>query len=257
VPANFNGGIHPGKTRATWPFCDISYGGQELQIQPYETLVAGWTDDANGAVPADAYPFGTDGPPGGPALYPCRAYVNGQGFQIGKVRPGLGCLIPLFGQEVPVTNYQVLTKSLPMTTQRVVSFGAPANSIVGGYDLDGTPLYLCQASFGGGLVPGKTRPPWNSCDVGWGGTEHFVDTYYVLVPAFSRTYYVDTNTYDTAGVFSAGNEADGTKLGACRHAYQNSIQVGKFLPDSFDGLCDFGFAGVEVALPEEFDVLSF
>jgi len=241
--ANFNGGVHPGKTRANWSFCDISFGGQEVTIQPYETLVPAWTDGANGSVPADAFPFGTDGS-GGPTLYPCRAYVNGQGFQVGKVRPGLGCVIPLFNQEVVVATYQVLTSSLPLTAQTVNSAVAPANSIIGGYDLDGTPLHVCQALFGGGLVPGKTRTPWTSCDVSYAGAEHFVSSYNVLIPTFKAA----TN------VFAAGSESNGNVLGVCQASYQNSTQVGKYLTS---GLCAFPFGGMEIGVTAGPHVLSF
>jgi hypothetical protein len=98
--------------------------------------------------------------------------------------------------------------------------------------------------FGGGLVPGKTRPPWKYCDVGWGGSEHSVTSYNVLVPSFKAA----------TDVFTAGNEADGSVLGVCNASYQNSTQVGKYLSS---GLCAFGYAGTEVGVPAGPHVLSF
>lgn len=243
--ANVGGGVHPGKIRSGWSACDIGYGGQEIKVQPYETLVAGWTDEVGGAVPYDARSFGTDGA-GGPDLYPCRAYLDGDGYQLGKVRPGLGaCFIPYAGQEVAVARYQVLTNAIPTFAQN--STGAHPNAgIVGGYDSDGTPLYVCQAAFGGGLVPGKARADLKSCVVAWGGGEHYVSDYSVLAE--------NVDPPPPGRIFPAGNESDGTVLGICRAHYQNSWQVGKYVSN---GACNFGFGGAEVSVTSNYFVIAF
>lgn len=242
--APWGGGLHPGKVHPDWTSCDISFGGQELFVFPFETLVAGWTDESNGGVPDDAFAFGNDGA-GGPTLYSCRGYLDGAGLQVGKVRPGLGaCAIPYGGQEVFVGEYQVLTSTLPLATQAIDSASPPSNALVGGFDADGAPLYVCQASFGGGLVPGKTRSNWNGCDVSFGGSENFVNSYNVLVPDFQAPN----------NIFVGGNESDGTPLGVCQASYQNSTQVGKYLTS---GACNFGFGGAEISLTSGFEVLSF
>ena len=186
--ANYNGSIQVGKTRASWQSCDIGYGGSEVFVKPYESLVAAYVDAAGDAVPSNAVPMGTDGN-GGPTLYACRAYLNGNGYQLGKVRPGLGgCYIPYGGSEQLATRYQVLTSSpdwpwgdaLPLETVNVNSAPPFNGAMVGGYDTDNAPLYICQAQFNGGYIPGKTRSSWSSCDVSWGGAEHFVSNYNVV-----------------------------------------------------------------------------
>ena len=242
--APWQGGLQPGKTHPDWTSCDIGFGGQELFVFPYETLVAGWTDEASGAVPDNALAFGNDGS-GGPTLYPCRGYLDGAGLQVGKVRPGLGaCAVPYGGQELYITDYQVLTTTLPLTSSSVDSAAPPSGALIGGFDSDGAPLYVCEALFGGGFVPGKTRANWNGCDVSFGGSENFVTSYNVLIPTFQAP----------GSFFVAGNEADGTPLGVCQASYQNSTQVGKYLTS---GACNFGFGGAEVSLGSGFQVLSF
>jgi|CZKU01.1.fsa_nt_gi hypothetical protein len=243
--ANYQGSLQVGKTRGSWQSCDISFGGQEVFLKPYESLVGPWTDGSGDTMSSNALAFGTDGS-GGPPLYPCRAYLNGNGYQLGKVRPGLGgCYIPYGGSEQIATRYQVLTGELALVTQGFSNATPPSNALVGGYDTDNAPFYVCQAVFNGGYVPGKTRSSWHSCDVSWGGSEHFVSSYNVLVPFFKAA---------PGTIFQAGLDTNGSPLGICHASYQNSQQVGKYL--SY-GACNFGFGGHEVSLNSGYQVLSF
>jgi len=235
---NYQGGVYPGKTRSDWAFCDI---GRGRQIQPYETLVAAWTDETNGTVPSNAYAFGNDGSNGnqGPTLYPCRAYLDGLGLQLGKVRPGLwGCRIPYGWQEVVATTYQVLTTTFSLTTRTINSANPPSDALVGGYDSDesSTPFYLCQAQYppGGGYVPGKVRKTWSSCDVSYGGTEHYVSTYNVLVPDFEP----QVGAVFPAGYLSVGGPV--YTIGICQASYQNSMQVGTYTEGASPAGCSLG-----------------
>jgi len=214
-------------------------------VSTYETLVTNWIDEVDGAVPSNAYPFGTDGA-GGPTLYPCRAFPSGiRGYQLGKVRPGLsGCFVPYDGQEIAVAQYQVLTTTVPLAV--VSNNGQPPcpYCVVGGYDHDSSNLYVCQAWIGGGFVPGKTRADLTSCIVAWDGSEHYISDYNILTPAYGTS----------PQVYAAGNESDGTVLGICHANYQNSMQLGKFVGT---GACNFGFGGAEVSLSSGFSVLRF
>jgi hypothetical protein len=240
--AKYQSGLQPGKTRPDWAYCDIGFNGAEVAVAPYETLVAAWTDETNGAVPTNAFAFGTDGS-GGSALYPCRAYVNGSGYELGKVRPGIGaCYIPYNGQELQETRYQVLTSTLPWVAGSVSS--APPGALVGGYDSNDAPLYVCQAQYGGGFVPGKTRTDWNYCDVSFSGQEHHVTSFNVLFAQFKSS---------PGTIVDAGYESNGSVLGVCRLQGANA-QVGKYLSS---GACNFGYGGQEVSDTSGYQVLSF
>jgi hypothetical protein len=250
----YQGSLQVGRTRTDWQYCDIGFNGSEVALQAYESLVGGWIDETNGDVPSNALPFGNDGT-GGPTLYSCRAFLSGNGYQLGKVRPGFGgCFIPYNTSEVSISPYQVLTSALPLVTQTMSSAAPPSAALVGGYDTDNEPLYPCQAFLDGvGYVPGKTRPSWNNCDVGYSGTENHMLNYNVLVPQFK-----------TPGtVYQAGTDSDGSPLGICRGSYSSSDsssseQVGKYLTD---GTCSFGVGGVVggmvVSLTSGFQVLAF
>jgi hypothetical protein len=117
--------------------------------------------------------------------------------------------------------------------------------LIGGYDVNGTPLYVCVANYGSGQVPGKVPSGWTSCDVPYGGGEHYVSSYSVLVPNFKSP---------PGTIFNAGTDSDGYQLGICRASYQNSMQVGRYRTRT--QTCNFGYANNEVVLSSNYWVLS-
>jgi len=244
----YHNGLHPGTTRADWTYCDIGWGTKEYAVQPYETLVPAWIDATNGSVPSNALPFGTDGS-GGPTLYACRGYY-GQAMQVGKVRSGLGsCRVPVSGSEIQLAKYQVLTSTLPLRTQIVSGAAPPSGAVVGGYDTDGSPLYVCQApSSGGALAPGSARPDRTTCAIAWGGWTQYVSSYNVLFPNFKAP---PPGTF-----FQAGYEDTGTPLGVCHASYNGTTQVGKYLTTNGTA-CNFAYGSVEISLASGFQVLAF
>jgi hypothetical protein len=249
--AEYQGGVHPGKTRADRSVCYVGWGGREIPLSTYQTLRTDWTWAWSGAVPDSAVEFGCEQPGWlggcGAMLYPCRAYFGG-GLHPGKIRPGFdGCYIPYGGSEIHVASYEVLLGTVPVEAVAVTP-GAPlpAEAVVGGYDIDGTPLYPCSAPFQGGIHPGKTRADWGTCDVSWGGGEHWIASFNVLVPKFMDPWHTEA--------YAAGHEANGDWLGVCRSSYGGSLQVGKFV--SWAGSCNFGFYGNEVAVWSGFPILG-
>ena len=252
-------GTQPGKFREGLPGCSFGFGGQEI-YEPtpwFEFLVFGWSIASSGAVPANAVVGGYEAPgPGqlvGPALYYCRASLgNTSDWQLGKIRPGFGaCLIPYGGREVYATQYNVLVQGIPYTTVSASNGAVPPDAIRGGRDDDGTDLYICNAFFMGGQHPGKLRSSFGGCDISWGGTEHVVKTYQVLVPAWS-IYPPAPQTVDAFN-FPAGTDINGTLLHVCRAPYLGTVQLGK------TGMnwttCNFGYGGKEI-LVSNYDILS-
>ncbi len=89
-------------------------------------------------------------------------------------------LFPFNGAEVPEEAYEVLME----TALWIDSDGTgrvPIGAVVCGNDVDGTPLFVARAIFNGGTHPGKTRPGLNGALIGWGGTEHVVAPYQIMV----------------------------------------------------------------------------
>jgi hypothetical protein len=136
-----------------------------------------------GQIPAGAQPQGheADGTPLWVARSPGYADpLHLPGIQPGKVRPGFGgALIPFGGREVLVTDYEVLMEAgvwVPAAGGQT-----PDGAIVCGREANGDPLFVCRAAFDGGLQPGKVRFAFGAADIGWGGAEHPVTNYEVLV----------------------------------------------------------------------------
>lgn len=109
-------------------------------------------------------------------LYICRANYRG-GVHPGKLYHGR-CNIGWGGEEISLTQYQVLTSRVSLGWVADSFGGIPTNAIAGGYQHDG-PLYICQARFHGGLHPGKVVG--ENCNIGWGGREEIIPHYNVLV----------------------------------------------------------------------------
>jgi hypothetical protein len=254
-------GTQPGKFRQGLPGCSFGFGGQEIYdfAPSFQFLIIPWKLASSGEVPANAVVGGYEAPaPGqlaGPALYYCRAFLGTTStsyWQLGKIRPEFGaCLIPYGGKEVPATDYNVLVQGIPYASVTASNGVVPPDAIRGGRDDDGTDLYICNAFFMGGQHPGKLRSDFGGCDVSWGGTEHVVTTYQVLVPAWS-IYPPAPGTVDAFN-FPAGTDIDGTLLQVCRAPYLGGVELGKTRWDWTT--CNFGYGGKEI-LVSDYDILS-
>jgi len=141
-----------------------------------------WTAASAGGIPEGAVPAGREAPPKSETLFACRAAISG-GLHLGKVRTGFaGCKIGWGGSEQTVPNYQVLTGQ----GYRWVLAKAgelPARAVQAGeeHPPGKEALYVCRAWFNGGTHPGKFRPAFRACGIGWSGKEHMVPEYEVLV----------------------------------------------------------------------------
>ena len=244
-----------GRFRADFTGCDFGYGGREITDPDFKFLVTSWQDASSGSVPSNAVIGGWDAGSPWPPLYYCRAHLAGSDLEPGKIRPGFpGCLIPYGGVEQVATYYQVLVSlspAMPLTT--VVASGGyvPPDAIRGGTDNDGTPLYLCTAVYGGGSHPGKLKPAFKGCDVSYGGGEHVVASYSVLVPKWvkfapSPPWYLDFD-------FPAGTDTSGLPLYVCRAYFGLGVYPGKM--QATWTACNFGWGGTEQH-STDFDVLS-
>ena len=57
----------------------------------------------------------------------------------------------------------------------------PKEAFVGGYDDEGSPLYVVRAYYKGGLYPGYIKKGWSFCGIGYGKKFVGVEKYEVLV----------------------------------------------------------------------------
>jgi hypothetical protein len=169
-----------------------------------------WMDASGGVVPPGAVQGGQEAPPEFEALYVCRASFNNS-VQPGKVRPGFGaCEIPYGGAAFRVPRYQVLVG----TGSRWVPAGAgyiPGRPVLAGYDIppESPQLFICQASYKGGIHPGKITSGWIGCHITWAGREILVPAYNVLVveadPPSPQAKSLEKGSVDCAKVTSLAN----------------------------------------------------
>ncbi len=120
----------------------------------------------------------------------------------------------------------------------------PMDAVVAGRDDDGSALYACRASWGGGLHLGKMRAGWPGCDIPYGGHEVSVPSYQVLAPHWIAA----SNGAIPEGAVAGGVDTNGATLYICRdHFNPNDLHPGK-IRAGFPG-CKIGYGGVEYDRP--------
>jgi hypothetical protein len=137
-----------------------------------------WSPASNGSVPGGAVSGGHEA--GGEALYVCRAQYNG-GTHGGKIRSAFGgCNIGWGGKEVTISSYDVLIDVRPHWA--AAQGGAILPNAVPAGSENGQTLYICRARFENGIHSGKIRQDFHGCNIGYGGREHTVNPYELLLP---------------------------------------------------------------------------
>lgn len=201
--------------------CAVPAGAQGLSWVAYQ-----------GRVPADAIIGGQE-----PArqLPVCRAR-HGQGGNIG-VHPGKlvagKCNIGWGGREVELTQFEVLTGDPRHVTWLPAVGGViPPGAFVGGEE-PGRKLIVCRAPFGQGgnigVHPGKLVA--GKCNIGWGGREHALVAYQVMVGVTPATSTRDvTAKLETLGTPLQAKYPSGDRVYArnvwAMHAFGGRMFIG-------------------------------
>jgi len=168
----------------TYPKCSKYFPGQGLSAgsssskpkpKPSRTASRGkpgkitWVK-STGRLPRSAFYGGKER---GKSLAICSAFYKG-GWHPGKVLSGK-CNIGWGGKERVIRSFQVLTTK---GSRFVWSKNTRAKSQVAGGRERGRVLYICRASYKGGMHPGKVVS--RKCNIGWGGKEVALSKYEVL-----------------------------------------------------------------------------
>lgn len=129
-------------------------------------------------LPANAVVAGHDAD--GSPIYVGRAFYEGDNIPV-KICPAhQAAYLAYGGREVPVTNYEVLI-GLGFTWVSSGGGQVPGSAVATGTQSDGEPLYVGRAHFQGSLTPGKVQASHSCLYLPFGGVEHSVADYEVLV----------------------------------------------------------------------------
>lgn len=135
-----------------------------------------WVNAATGSPVPSHTLIGGEQPGTKQVLYICRANYLG-GMHPGKLQKGK-CTFTYHGNEIRTNHYQLLVSNKPARWSPA-SFGKiPPHSILGGND-SGKPLYICQANYQDGRLPGKVIG--EDCHIGYEGRVIAIPHYQVLV----------------------------------------------------------------------------
>ena len=137
-----------------------------------------WVSGSHGSHPGDAVRAGTDH---GVPIFVARA--RHQGCLVpGKLHPGHKTVYVPWGERehAKKDGYQVLTGS-NLSWKGAHNGHVPENALKGGHTADGQPLYIIRAKVEGSDTVGKINPENKFGHVPFGGKEHIVKHYEVLV----------------------------------------------------------------------------
>ena len=115
----------------------------------------------------------------------------------------------------------------------------PSGAIAGGSE-PGRTLWVCRASYNGGLHPGKIVA--QNCNIGWGGREITLRNYQVLTGNSSAVRWVAASNGAIPAGAVAGGAEPGRTLYICRARYNNGLHPGKVVAQN----CNIGWGGKEI-----------
>ena len=185
-------------------------------------------------------------------LYSCRVSYQ-RGIHPGKLIENY-CNFGFGGQELRSSNYEVLSYRGNNSGYRWVrSLSSSDTAIVAGQEATGENLFLCRASYRGGIHPGKLVK--NRCNIGFQGQELQINNYEILIsdrsgfsndspnsiPNPQNNPFSWSSQVSMGSAFPVGSEY-GQTLYSCRVSYQNGIHPGKLVENH----CNFSFGGEEI-----------
>lgn len=121
-------------------------------------------------------------------VYVCRAFHNGKLLPGNYLLSRSAAVVTHDGQEIVKNNFEILVGD---HYQWVTSVnGLPSGAVRVDHFGNGEPLYIGRSFYGGALIPGKIRPPYQCLDIAFNGNAISLPSYEVLVNnAMKPNYY--------------------------------------------------------------------
>jgi len=191
----------------------------------------------SGVVPNAVYAGNdVDGAP----IYVGRAYHEGDLIPVKIIPSKNAAYVSHGGQEIPVHQFETLTGH----GFNWVGSGnghVPDGAVASGTQSNGETVFIGRAHFQGSLTPGKVHRSHGCLYIPFGGAEHSIPQYEVLVGK-PRSSWVATSAHAPLpeGAILAGNDSDGSPIYVGR-AYHDGDQLpAKVLPSKQVAYVAFG-----------------
>ncbi|VDK34019.1 unnamed protein product [Taenia asiatica] len=120
-------------------------------------------------------------------IFVARGEVNGEKIPGKYVEKYQKCYVPYGGKEHEILSCDILCDTslgcdgTCYKWAKDCNGGVPKKAIVAGLANDGAPLFICKAPFRGEVCVGKVHEGHSCAYIPYGGEEHSVDNYEVLV----------------------------------------------------------------------------
>jgi len=141
------------------------------------------------------------------------------------------------GEEHTKHDIEVLTGHhyvwIPSAEGRV-----PPHALKVGHTADGEPLYVGRGHLNGSLTPGKIHPSHGCLYIPYGGGEHKLESYEVLVQP--ETWVSSSGSNIVPGTIFAGRDADGDDIYVGRAYHEGDLLPAKVIPNKSCAYVPFG-----------------
>jgi len=186
----------------------------------------------------------------GDALYVGRTYHNGDMLPAKVIPSKQVAYVAWGGQEIAKHDVEVLTGHhycwIPSANGEV-----PPHALTVGQTADGEPLYVGRGHWNGSLTPGKVHPSHGCLYIPFGGGEHRLEQYEVLVQP--ETWVSSSGSNIVPGTIHAGTDADGDAIYVGRAYHEGDLLPAKVIPNK--GCAYVAYGGAE-HLKHDFELLA-
>ena len=117
----------------------------------------------------------------------------------------------------------------------------PPHAVRCGQTSDGEPLYIGRGHYAGSLTPGKIHPSHGCLYIPYGGAEHKLEEYEVLVQP--ETWISSSGSNIIPGTVLAGHDADGSEIFVGRAYHEGDLMPCKVVPNK--GCAYVAYGGLE------------
>lgn len=203
-----------------------------------------------GIVPPMAVVGGHDSD--GSTIYVGRAMYQGDNLPA-KVVPGRNeAYVSWGGNEIVIRNYEVLCGQ----NYKWIHCGhgqVPFNAVRTGTTTTGEPLYIGRGHWQGSLTVGKIHPSHNCLYIPYGGREHRLDSYEVLIFERGDTWNSVCGGQIPPGAVVGGHDSDGGTIFVGRSHHAGEYLPAKVIPNK---RCAYvSYSGCEI-IKDTYEVLT-